>query len=552
MRRAAQRHLPRLASAALGLALIAGAAQAWAAGGTRADWPDYFGTPNGWRYSELTQIDKSNVRKLKVVWIHQAGDITGGLEATPIVIGGVIYTISANNRVQAIDGASGKEIWRYEPKLDPFTQQVYYGWFNRGVAVAQGKVFLASFDGRGIALNAATGKEIWQTQLTDFRNCRGCNFDSPPVVAGDVLTFGPTGGDFATAGKIYGVRASDGKLLWTFETIKNDEASWPGASGKVGGGGAWLPGTYDAATDTVFYGIANPAAVYWGEGRRGDNLYTASVVALDARTGKLRWHHQEVPHDVWDWDSIYEPLLIERGGKPLVVHLNKGGYVSVLERNSGKLVNVWPIVEGINWVKGIDPRTGALIGRNELVPGEEKQVCPALTGARNWNHGAYSPRTGLWYNNLLNLCAKVVTGPPTDTLQGGYSGVKQFTLVKKPGQAPGRLEAFDPVTGKSVWRREFAFPHLSSLLATAGGLLFDQEPFGEVAAYDAATGKTLWTFNAGSGTRGGIVSYAIKGRQYILVPTGWGGWFGIIGSQAFPEIARINGAASLIAFTLDD
>jgi alcohol dehydrogenase (cytochrome c) len=302
----------------------------------------------------------------------------------------------------------------------------------------------------------------------------------------------------------------------------------------------------------VFYGIANPAAVYWGDERRGDNLYTASVVALNAHDGTLRWHHQEVPHDVWDWDSIYEPLLIEKNGRKLVVHLNKGGFVSVLDRDKGELVNVWPIADDINWVKSIDPKTGELIGRNELVSGEEKLICPALTGARNWNHGAYNPHNGLWYNNLLDICANITIQPPTDTLQGGYNGVKKFELVKKPGKAPGRLEAFDPVTGKKKWSREFAIPHLSSLLATAGGLLFDEDPFGELAAYDADTGRTLWTFNTGSGTRGGIVSYSIKGKQYLLVPAGWGGWFGIIGGQAFPELGKINGAASLIAFTLED
>ncbi len=521
------------------------------AGGAGPDWSDYFGTPDGWRHSTLAQINRTNVRKLKVAWIHQAGDLTGGMQTTPIVIDGIIYTISANNRVQAVDGKTGQELWRYEPRLDKFSQKVYYGWFNRGVTVSHGKVVLATADGRGIALDMKTGKEAWQVQLTDLRACQGCNFDSPPVAAGEVLTFGPTGGDLGQPGKIYGVSALTGKLLWTFDTIRNDEKSWPGESGKKGGGGSWLPGTYDAATNTVFYGIANPAAVYNGEERRGDNLYTASVVALDASTGQLRWHHQEVPHDVWDWDSIYEPLLIERDGRKLVVHLNKGGFVTVLERDTGKVVNVWPIVGDINWVKGVNPKTGELIGRNEVAIGSEKLICPALTGARNWNHGAYNPTTGLWYNNLLDICAKVTLGPATDTLQGGYGSVKGFELMKKPGKAPGVLEAADPVTGKVKWRREFDTPHLSSLLSTGGGLLFDLDPFGQVTAYDTDTGRTLWSFNTGSGGRGGIVSYAIQGKQYLLVPSGWGGWFGIIGQQLFPELAKINGAAALIAFTLE-
>lgn len=532
------------------LALLSTALAA-APGGAGADWADYFGTPNGWRYSTLNQINRNNVQKLKVAWIHQAGEQTGGMQTTPIVINGIVYNISGNSRVQAIDGKTGKELWRYEPKIDPIAKKAYYGWFNRGVTVSHGKVVLSTADGRGIALDQTSGKEVWQVQLTDLKTCSGCNFDSPPVAAGDVLTFGPTGGDLSQPGKIYGVSVDTGKLLWTFDTIKNDPESWPGDSGKKGGGGSWLPGTYDALTNTVFYGIANPAAVYNGEGRRGDNLYTASVVALDAATGKLRWYHQEIPHDVWDWDSIYEPLLIERDGRKLVVHLNKGGFVSVLDRSDGKVVNVWPIVGDINWVKGVNPKTGELIGRREVPIGSNDVICPALTGARNWNHGSYNPGNGLWYNNLLDICARIDLGPPTDNWQGGYGSVKNFELMKKPGKPPGALEAADPVTGKVKWRREFATPHLSSILSTAGGLVFDLDPFGMVTAYDGDIGKTLWSFNTGSGGRGGIVSYAIDGRQYILVPSGWGGWFGIIGSQAFPELTQINGAATLIAFTLE-
>ena len=353
-----------------------------AADGTNkpGDWPLYHGNSKSWRYSELDQINKTNVERLKVAWIHQPGDITGGLQATPIVIDGVLYYISANNKVQALDAASGKELWRYETKLDPVASEVFFSVSSRGVTVAGGKVFLGTLDGRVIALDQKTGKELWATQLLDTRKKKGANFTSPPTLAGTVLVAGPTGGDIGQRGQIYGIDGETGKRLWEFDTIRNDQASWPGNSGDTGGGSAWLPGTYDAETDTVYIGTGNPAPDYYGDERKGDNLYTSTLLALDAKTGKLKWHHQEIPHDVWDFDSPYESILFERDGKNLLLHPNKSGYAFLYERNNGKIVNVWPYIENINFVEKIDPTTGELIGRNEPVAGKEFVYLPDALG----------------------------------------------------------------------------------------------------------------------------------------------------------------------------
>ena len=207
------------------------------------NWPQYNRTTNAWRYSPLDQINKDNVSKLSVAWIAHGGDITMGIQETPLAIDGVIYSITSGNRVAALDAKTGQELWSYQPKLDPLTKKVLFSPYSRGVAVGDGKVFIGTVDGRGIALDQKTGKEIWQVQLTDFANCHGCNFTSPPVVAGDMLTFGSTAGELATQGKIYGVEAKSGKKVWEFNTIKDDPKSWPGESGKYGGGGAWMPGT---------------------------------------------------------------------------------------------------------------------------------------------------------------------------------------------------------------------------------------------------------------------------------------------------------------------
>jgi alcohol dehydrogenase (cytochrome c) len=547
--------LSSLIVGALAISSVGSAAQPAAAGSEDPDnWPLFHRTANAWRYSPLDQINRENVKHLHVAWIHQGGDITHGRQETPIVIDGIIYSTTAYNRVAAIDGTTGKEIWRYQPKLDPLVNQILFTAYSRGVAVGLGKVFVATLDGRGITLDQRTGKELWSTQLTDFKNCQGCNFTSPPVLAGSVLTFGSIGGDLNTVGKIYGVDPETGKKLWEFSTIKQDPKSWPGESGKFGGGGAWMPGTYDPETDTVFYGTANAAPDYYGKEREGDNLYTDSVIALDPKTGALKWHRQEIKHDVWDFDSAYEVLMFKRDGKDLLVHLNKSGFVFVMNKKDGTLENAWPINETFNFAKGIDPKSGEMIDRKDPPVGEATTVCPNLQGARSWNPGAYSPKTGLWYTTPMDLCVEVTPvkekQDPKDLLSPAF-GTKGYRVTKVEGHPPGRLDARDPITGKLAWSVPFDIPSWGAVLATGGGLVFNGDPFGEVRAFDAKDGKQLWSFNTGSGLRSGIVSYRANGKQYILVPSGWGSWAATLFNDTFPPLANVNAASSLIAFTVD-
>ena len=234
------------------------------------NWPQYHRTYTAWRYSPLDQINRDNIKKLKVAWIHQPGDITHGIQATPIEIDGVLYYISAYNNVHAVDAATGKTLWHYKPKLDPVSNEGFYIAASRGVTVGRGKVFVGTLDGRMVALDQQTGTEVWSTQITDPRKCFGCLFSSPPQLAGDILFGGTTGGDQPQRGKIYGVNADTGVLTWTFDTIRDDPASWPGDTGDVGGGGAWLPGTYDPETGTIYIGTSNAAPDFFGDGRKGD------------------------------------------------------------------------------------------------------------------------------------------------------------------------------------------------------------------------------------------------------------------------------------------
>ncbi len=517
------------------------------------NWPQYHRSYNAWRYSPLKQINKANVKKLKVAWIHQPGNITHGLQSTPIVIDGVMYTISADNNVWAINAATGKTIWHYTAKLDPVVKEVFYASASRGVTVGRGKVFVGTLDGRFVALDQKTGKELWSTPLTNMRAEYGALFSAPPQLAGNVLFGGTTGGDQPIIGKIFAVNADTGERVWTFEIPKDDPKSWPGESRKKGGGSAWMPGTYDPRTDTIYIGTSNAAPDYYRDERKGDNLYTATVLALDPKTGKVKWHRQEVPNDSWDFDSAYEALLIPHNGKDVLVHLNKSGFVFVMDKDNGKLENVWQYGENVNWTTGIDPKTGEIKDPNFPEVGVQKLFCPNLLGSRSWNHGAYNPTTRLWYSHGMEVC-NTVTGAKqgeVEAINGLSLGLSEITLVDPPGKkADGYLAAFEPITGKVKWKKRFELPPISSVLTTGGGLVFTGDMRGNLYAFDADNGKELWTFAAGSGARGGPVSYAVDGKQYVVIPTGLGSHVPGFLAGAFPQIKNLPGGAALIAFTL--
>lgn len=316
-----------------------------------------------------------------------------------------------------------------------------------------------------------------------------------------------------------------------------------------------MPGVYDEKTDLIHIGTSNAAPDFFGEVRKGDNKYTASLLAIEAKTGKLKWFFQEVPHDVWDYDSAYEIVTIEHENRDVIFHLNKGGFVYVLDKKTGKPINIWPLSQTYNWVESVNPKTGELIGRNEPKLGEEKVLCPYLLGARSWNHGAYSPKTGLWYTNAMEVCNKIIAAeqnPEKIGISGLYLGVSLLEAVAPPNQkASARLDARDPITGEVRWSVNYPIPGLGSVLATAGGLVFNGDVFGKVFAYDAANGDELWSFNTGSGIRSGIISYGKNGKQYLLVPSGFGSHAPGFMASAFPEVSGLPGGAALIAFSID-
>lgn len=521
-----------------------------------ANWLTYYGNYRSWRYSPLDQVNRSNVGSLQPVWAFESGITDGGMQSAPIVVDGVMYVATAWNHVFALDAATGEQLWRYAYS-QPDQFPVLYGPWNRGVAVGYGLVFMGTLDNHVVAIDRESGEEVWRVEVENAKQC-GCNITSAPLVVKDLVITGVTGGDSAHRGYLNAYDARTGRHRWRFWTIPGPDepghSSWEGDSWKYGGGSTWITGTYDPELDLLYWAVGNPAADFYGEEREGDNLYTDSVVALDPDTGELEWYYQQIPHDVWDFDTAYEIVLLdlEVKGKVRKTLLNpsKSGYVWLLDRESGEFLGAWPLAETSNWIEGIGP-DGELIGRNEPRVGETSFICPAIGGGRSWNHGAYSPDTGWFYSTGLEWC-QTVTVRQEDPREGMAFFGGDFKMEHpRDGKARSHLSAYDPVTGERHWRYEHVYPLLASQLATAGGLIFTGDATGRFLALDDATGRELWSFRTGSGHRGSPVTYSVNGRQYIATPSGWGSALAGLTTQLWPEAADFPTGSSVFVFAVE-
>ena len=503
----------------LSLLFALSSAPAQDAGATHADWPHYGGTEFSWRYSALDQINKQNVKALTPAWLFQTGDYAENLQATPIVQDGVMYLITARAHVFALDAATGREIWNYKYPEGPRSVPGFVG--NRGVDV--------------VALDQKTGRLVWRVNVDDVQQC-SCNISAAPLVVKDKVIVGGTNGDGAHRGYITAFSTKTGRLAWRWYVIpgpgEKGHETWKGDSWKFGGGAPWLTGSYDPALNLVYWGTGNAAADFYDADRmvvgadksKDANLYTASVVALDPDTGKLRWYHQEVHDDVWDYDSAYEVLLMDREirgqMRQVLVHMNKSGMTSVLDRATGELLRVFSVPDLQTWITGIT-EDGKLVGRNEPPLGKTTWICPSAAGAKSWNSMAYSPRTGLLYVPVNELCSNVT--PNNNAPEEGQNYMNgDFPVMLPPGRSTySHVDAWDPVTAKRLWTVPYKYVLLASMLATAGDLVFTGNPEGEFFALDAKSGDKLWSYQTGAGNRGGSVAYAVNGRQYIATTTGW-------------------------------
>jgi PQQ-dependent dehydrogenase (methanol/ethanol family) len=502
-----------------------------------ADWQYYGGDPGKTHWSELDQINTSNVQKLKVSWVLQLGTLRSQ-ESTPLVVGDTLYVTSSfgPKHVFAVDARSGALRWRHDPEIaadvDP------YGCCDvnsRGAAYAEGKLFVGLLDGRLRALDAATGKELWTATVVDYK--QGSVITSPPVVAKNKVVIGFGGGEYGVRGSLQAYDMNTGREVWrTWLTPGAGEPgseTWKGDSWKTGGGAAWALGSYDPQLNLVFYGTSNPGP--WNASVRGPdrsdygnftNLYTSASVALDGDTGKIVWYYQSTPHDAWDYDGVNELLVadltIDGQKTPVVIKGDRNGFLYVIDRRNGKLISA-KAFQYINWAKGVDMTTGRPIEDPEMRPRQgyrAKGICPAAIGAKNWMPMALNPHTGIIFLPTFNLCMDMEF-VAQEYKRGAFYLAADFEIGKPgPGGFMGEAIAWDPVKQEAVWRNKEALPYVGGMLATAGGLVFHGNTEGWFKALDQRTGELLWKFNTGSGIHAGPMTYMIDGVQYVGVVSG--------------------------------
>jgi quinohemoprotein ethanol dehydrogenase len=556
-----------VAMAAAGIS--AGVAQAPAEIGAGADWTGVGANHDETNFSRLDQLTTANVSKLGLAWsLDLPGEVT--LEATPIAVGGIVYFTGSYATVYAVDATSGKLLWRYDPetwKVHPMAMHFSFG-ANRGVAYENGKVFVAALDGRLIALDAKTGKPIWTTETVP-QGVNAIVTGAPRVMNGKVI-IGNGGADFGTRGYVSAYDSETGKQLWKFfitpaspEQNKGDPAmeaaakTWVGEFWKTtgGGGGPWNAMTFDPELDRVYVATGNDSPYDQKVRGLGTNLYTASIVALDAKTGKYVWHYQPVPADSWDYDNTSQITLtdLQIGGKmhKVLMQAPKNGFFYVLDRESGKLLNSPGKTTLVTWARGVDVKTGLPMEEpNIRYENGQTEIWPGSVGGHDWQPMAYDPKLKLAFIPIQQIGARFTRGGESTDTAFNVMGLKAEPVIMKPGDGKGSIVAWDPVAQKQVWRVENKNLWNGGVLATAGGLVFQGTAEGTFNAYDSKTGQRVWQFDAGLGIVGAPISYSIGGKQYVSVPVGYGGTTAAYGK--FMDVGWKFGAQTrrLLTFTL--
>jgi alcohol dehydrogenase (cytochrome c) len=495
------------------------------------NWLLFRRTYDGWGYSPLSQITPANVGNLQLVWSFATGQVEGH-QAPPIVNNGVMFVATPGNQVLAIEAKTGELLWRYKRAVPEDMTNLHPT--SRGVGLLGDKLYFASADAQLVAIDAKTGKELWVSKVADYR--QGYYMSLMPLVADGKVMLGTSGGELGVRGFVAAYDADTGKELWRTYTVPSPgqpgSETWPqGEQWKTGGGSIWVPGTYDAETNLAFWGTGN-GGPWMGDQRPGDNLYTSSVVALDGKTGAIKGHFQYHQNDSWDWDEVSPPILVPykfegRDVKGLV-DVARDGFLWRLERTDGKInfVAGQPFVAH-NVFKGVEPKTGRPIVDLDHKPGTDKTAtfCPSLWGGKDWPPVAYSPKTKLLYIPANeNLCTEL-RGEKVKYVAGErYTGVATNVMLMVAGaDHVGELQAWDLDAGKKVWTTKLPSQNWGPVLATGGDVLFSGGTNDRMfRAFDAKTGAILWQYPTLSGVNGVPVSFAIDGKQYIAVQSGWG------------------------------
>jgi alcohol dehydrogenase (cytochrome c) len=487
------------------------------------------------RHSPLKQINKQTVKRLVPVW-NLSLDNNWGEQAQPIVYNGVMYVTNAKHTV-AIDVGTGKQIWRHTLDWPAETPRVVCcGVSNKGAAIYNGKIIRTTLDAHLLALDAQTGKELWKSKVAEWKD--GFSLTLAPLVANGVIVIGNSGAEYGVRGWIDGWDPETGKQLWRRHTIpargEKGNDTWPQNNNawELGGGSAWITGSYDPELDLMYWGTGNPAP-WASQTRPGDNLYTSSVLAMRPKTGEIVWHYQFTPNDPYDYDACWELINadIDIGGakRKVIMQLNRNGFVYVIDRTNGKLLAANPF-EKVSWASHIDKETGRPVETElgkKVRAGEAIEHWPSARGAKNWPHAAFNPETGLLYANTMHvgMMYKHLETKPHVVGQR-YMYMENLNMVRPHGQPIGHMEAIDPLTGAKKWRTPLHdYQIWSAMLSTGGGLLYTGKETGEFIAVDADTGKIVWEFQTGSGINAMPVTYTHQGRQYVTVLSGVGGLY---------------------------
>jgi alcohol dehydrogenase (cytochrome c) len=497
------------------------------------NWLTYAGSYRSWRYSALDRIGTANARNLELKWVYQL-DSMDKFEATPLVVDGVMYFTQPPSDVIAVDARTGRAFWTYRYTLSG-TVGVCCGRDNRGLAILGDTLFLAALDGNLVALDAKTGKEVWKTRVVD--PALGYSLTMAPLVVKDKVIIGPAGGEYGIRGFLAAFDARTGKEVWRFHTIPEPgeagHETWAGDAWQHGGGSVWLTGSYDPELNLIVQGVGNPGPDWNVTVRPGDNLYSSSVIALDADTGKLKWHYQFVPHDAWDWDAMQTPVMVDAEwqgeARKLLYWAHRDGVFYVLDRTNGKFLSGTPFVK-ITWLAGFDENGRPKLAPNSLPTAEGTLIYPGVQGGTNWYAPSYSPRTGLFYLSVWADYYSVYQEGEADYVPGRrFNGgnIRQplpfnrnGTLLPNEAQGYGALMALNPKTGEKVWQVKFADLTEGGVLSTAGDVVFTGNREGYFQAFDARDGTLLWKVLLGGYIVAGPVSYSVDGKQYVAIAAG--------------------------------
>ena len=490
---------------------------------SQSDWPNFNGQVNGNRYTTLAQIDKTNVKHLAPGWVFALPN-GGRTQGTPVVVEGVMY-VPATNSVTALDAGSGARLWSFSRPPTPSLQgNARSPGNNRGLSVAGDKLFMQTDNAHLLALERQSGKVLWETEMADWH--QNYNATGSVLAVENLVIAGTAGGEEGVRGFLAAYEQQTGKEVWRFWTIpaKGEKGSetWEGEGILHGGGPTWLTGSYDPVLKTVYWPTGNAGPDFNGDARKGDNLYTCSILALDVATGKLKWHFQTTPHDEWDWDATEPLVLVDANwqGQPrkLLVQGNRNGFLYVLDRVSGKMLLAKPLVKKLTWAKEILPDGRPVLNSNQAPTTEGNLVCPSVEGGTNFFSSSFNPVTGLFYVNTLERCAVYSKRAPAEWVAG-----RNFQAGggrRPPDEKSQKLvRAFDIHTGKMVWElpEEGVGDSWGGVLSTASGLVFFADDGGALSAADGSTGKLLWTYPVPELLHTSPMTYEFDHRQYVAI-----------------------------------